>query len=191
MDVAPFLIVGLGNPGPAYQNTRHNIGAIQLKYLGDYFRMAKWRSRFSGLYTDARRGKHSLALLFPQTFMNLSGESVKQAVEKLGIPVSQILVFHDEVDLPLGTVKVKIGGGTSGHRGLISLVEHLESPDFIRIRMGIGRPCGDMINHVLGCFEPLEDQKIPQILEKSTAITEAILNNGPTYAMNAFNGNRQ
>ncbi len=186
----PTLVVGLGNPGPEYRDTRHNIGATLLRALGDHLRIVNWRARFKGAFAEAERDGRHLCLLFPETYMNLSGESVARAVAKLEVPLERVIVCHDEVDLPFGVVKVKVGGGTSGHRGLRSLVQHLGSADFVRLRLGIGRPPVDMIEHVLGCFDPAEQDAIPEILQKSTTIMDAILNNGPTYAMNAFNGPR-
>ena len=184
----PFLIVGLGNPGPQYEATRHNIGAMLLYNLGDAFRIQRFRSRFKGAFADKRLQGRSIALLFPHTYMNLSGESVAAAVTRLGVPLENLVILHDDVDLPFGTIKVKKSGGPGGHNGLKSLIDHLGTREFVRLRLGIGRPEGDMIKHVLGPFEAEQIEKLSEIFEKSTTIVEAILNKGATYAMNAFNG---
>ncbi len=147
-----------------------------------------WRARFKGEYCEARLENQPLSLLFPHTYMNHSGESVVRAVEKLGVPLENLLVLHDEVDLPFAKLRVKLGGGTGGHRGLKSLITTLGSPDFVRLRIGIGRPKGDMISWVLGPFTPEEERLWPELYEKSTAAIEAILRKGASCAMNAFNG---
>ena len=183
-----FLIVGLGNPGPQYAETRHNIGVMGLRHMAGRYALRRWRARFKGEFAEKSTPLGDLMLLFPHTFMNLSGESVAFALKKLHVTPENLVVLHDDVDIPLGRVKVKTSGGAGGHNGLKSLINSLGTREFVRVRIGIGRPEGDIVSHVLGQFNETQAQKIPEILEKSTRIIEAILNKGATYAMNAFNG---
>ncbi len=184
-----FLIVGLGNPGPEYARTRHNLGAMALSACADAWSFPPFRKRFEGLFVQSSLDGREIALLFPQTYMNLSGRSVGAAMRSLAIARERILVLHDDVDLPFGRIRVKVGGGHGGHNGLKSIVACIGGPEFIRVRLGVGRPTGDdMVDHVLSPFFSEEKQALPRILEKSVEIVKTILNEGPTYAMNAFNG---
>lgn len=159
-----WLVVGLGNPGPRYERTRHNVGFL----VGDEL-VARWglgrpRKRYAGLYAEGRSrpGGPRVGLLMPQTFMNEAGRSAGPARGALGVALDRIVVVHDEIDLPFGEVRSRLGGGLAGHNGLKSLRGELGGPDFRRVRVGVGRPDSTdpeiVSSHVLGRFaEPAAD----------------------------------
>jgi len=153
-----WLIAGLGNPGPTYALNRHNIGFIALDILlAQILPMASWRKKFQSECAEATMNGQKILLLKPQTFMNLSGDAVQAAAQFYKIPPEQILVLHDELDVPFGRVKVKRGGGAGGHNGLRSIDSHI-GQDYYRLRLGIGHP-GDknkVSNYVLGDFSRAE-----------------------------------
>jgi peptidyl-tRNA hydrolase, PTH1 family len=135
-------VVGLGNPGPEYERTRHNIGARIAGLLSARWGLPKPRSKYAGLITQGGAGPDGLrvAVLVPQTYMNESGRSVGPARGALKVPLERVLVIHDEIDLPFGEVRTRLGGGLAGHNGLRSIRDALGSPDFHRVRVGVGRP---------------------------------------------------
>jgi len=139
---ADWLLVGLGNPGTRYERTRHNIGFMVLDELARRWALSKPKSRYKGLFTDGRTGPGGprVALLWPQTFMNLAGESAGPARGALRTELDHVLAVHDEIDLPFGTIKARLGGGLAGHNGLKSMKAQLGSADFARLRIGVGRP---------------------------------------------------
>jgi peptidyl-tRNA hydrolase, PTH1 family len=136
------LVVGLGNPGTRYAGTRHNIGSEVANELACRWKLPHARERFGGLISESRvsPGGPRVAVLFPQTFMNESGKAAGPARGALGVPLAHVIVLHDEIDLPFGEVRSKLGGGLAGHNGLKSLGAGLGGPDFWRVRTGVGRP---------------------------------------------------
>lgn len=147
------LVVGLGNPGPEYRNTRHNIGFMALDALAERYDARSWKKKFKG-EAATTSGAASLLLLKPLTFMNLSGEAVGEAMRFHKLTPNEVIVFHDDLDLMPGQVKIKQGGGAGGHNGLKSIDAHV-GPDYWRVRLGIGHPGakGEVVtNHVLGGF---------------------------------------
>jgi PTH1 family peptidyl-tRNA hydrolase len=147
------LIVGLGNPGPRYANNRHNVGFMVVDQLARDAGTTVSRAKFKGHYATANVAGQPVALLKPQTFMNLSGQSVSPARTFFNVPNQGIFVIHDEIDLPYGTVKLKVGGGHAGHNGLRSLIAQLGGRDFVRLRVGVGRPAhGAVADFVLSDF---------------------------------------
>jgi len=154
------LVVGLGNPGPEYAATRHNLGFMVTDGMAAEA-SASWRSKFSARVAEYRDADVRLALLQPQTFMNLSGRSVAAALRFYKLSPDAIVVVHDEIDLPLGDVRAKFGGGLAGHNGLRSLRESLGTAEFARVRIGVGRPeRGDprpLADYVLSDFAPADD----------------------------------
>ncbi|MGH3102796.1 MAG: aminoacyl-tRNA hydrolase [Gaiellaceae bacterium] len=134
-----LLVVGLGNPGREYAGNRHNVGWMVVKELGRRHD-ASWKSKFSGQLAEVRIDDHRVALLAPETFMNDSGRPVGAAARFFKIDPASILVVHDEVDLELGRLQARLGGGLAGHNGLRSIAAHLKTPDFLRLRVGVGRP---------------------------------------------------
>jgi PTH1 family peptidyl-tRNA hydrolase len=149
----PLLIAGLGNPGSQYARNRHNAGFIVADALHDHYRFSPWKAKFEGLLAEGSLGGRKTYLLKPQTFMNLSGDSVGPALRFFKLPLSALVVVHDEIDLAAGKLKVKTGGGDAGQNGLRSITASL-GPDYRRVRLGIGHP-GDkerVTGHVLQNF---------------------------------------
>src|SRR5688572_25655898 len=132
------LVAGLGNPGAKYANNRHNLGFMVVDELARKLSADPFREKWNGVFTRARRSGDEVVLLKPQTFMNLSGESIQKALAFFKLGASDLVVIHDELDLSFGTVKVKVGGGAAGHNGLKSIVQHCGGPDFVRVRIGVG-----------------------------------------------------
>lgn len=183
-----FVIAGLGNPGPQYQWTRHNAGFLFLDRLAHLENISITRKSFSGLTGEWNRGGTRLILLKPQTFMNLSGRAVMQALQFHKLPLSQLIVVHDELDLPFGTARFKQGGGHGGHNGLRSIMEQLGKGDFLRLRIGIGRPPhGDTTNFVLGNIPPDQMEDLPRVLDGGVDMLEMMLDEGLPKAMSLFN----
>lgn len=175
------LVVGLGNPGPRYARTRHNVGVMVLEELARRLDAGRPATRFAGSWRDARGPSGPVGLLVPQTYMNESGRSVGPAAGSLHADPSQVLVIHDEIDLPFGDVRGKSGGGTGGHNGLRSVAEGLGSPEFLRIRVGVGRQTpdfrGDEAAWVLANFsEPAE--RVAELVGAAVAMTETALAEG-------------
>jgi len=137
-----WLVVGLGNPGGKYARTRHNVGFEVCALAAERWELPRAKKRYAGLYTDGRTGPGGprVAVLLPQTFMNEAGRSAGPARGALGVDLDQLVVVHDEIDLPFGRVEARLGGGLAGHNGLKSLKRELGGPDFHRIRVGVGRP---------------------------------------------------
>jgi peptidyl-tRNA hydrolase, PTH1 family len=161
---ADWLLVGLGNPGPEYADTRHNVGFKIADVLAARWQLPKAKSKYRGLLAEGRTGPGGprVAILKPQTYMNEAGQSVGPARGALKVPLERVLVLHDEIDLPFGEIRVRLGGGLAGHNGLKSLKQGLGSADFARVRVGVGRPPSTdpdrVAAYVLGRFrEPRAD----------------------------------
>ncbi len=179
-----FVLAGLGNPGPGYQWTRHNAGFLFLDRLAGLENATICRSSFSGLVGEWKYNDHRLILLKPQTFMNLSGRSVMQALQFYKLPLAHLIVVHDDLDIAYGAVRLKQGGGHGGHNGLRSIMEQLGKGDFIRLRIGIGRPPhGDTTNYVLGTIPPAEMESLPRVLDGGLDMLEMMLDEGISKAM--------
>jgi PTH1 family peptidyl-tRNA hydrolase len=187
---ADLLVVGLGNPGEEYSKTRHNVGAEVVEILarrhGGKLRKQKERS----LADEVNVGGRRVALAVPLTYMNLSGEAVAPLVRRYGVEPGQLVVIQDEMDFELGRLQVKNGGGLAGHNGLKSIVAHLHTQDFVRVRIGIGKPPGSRqgADHVLRRFSKAERQEIDVLLEEAADAVELILAEGVEVAMNRVNG---
>jgi PTH1 family peptidyl-tRNA hydrolase len=167
------LIVGLGNPGPQYVDTRHNAGAWFLsEFLSQHNTELKPEKKFKGLYAKVRDGNQEYHCLFPTVFMNLSGEAVAAVAKFFKIPTEAILVAHDELDLPPGEIRLKLAGGHGGHNGLRSLISCLGSPNFARLRIGIGHPGSSHLvsNYVLNKPSKAEDQRIDQAIAEAQTV---------------------
>jgi PTH1 family peptidyl-tRNA hydrolase len=183
-----LLVAGLGNPGREYERTRHNAGWLVLDELARRHG-GSWRSKFSGSVAEVRLDGLRLALLKPETYMNESGRSVGAAARFFKMPAEQVLVVHDDVDLEPGRLQARAGGGLAGHNGLRSLAQHLGSRDFLRLRIGVGRPGrGDsrtVSDWVLARFEPEED--VEALIARSADAVEAIASQGLEPAQQRFN----
>jgi PTH1 family peptidyl-tRNA hydrolase len=178
-----WVIVGLGNPGSEYERTRHNIGFEIARTLSRRWQLPKPRTRFRGLLSQGRTGPGGprVAVLLPQTFMNDAGQSVGPARGALGVELDHVLVVHDEIDLPFGEIRVRLGGGLAGHNGLKSLKQGLGSADFGRVRVGVGRPPTTdpdrVAAYVLGRFsEPKAD--VEAVVEQAADAVERVLRDG-------------
>jgi len=186
--MAVKLIVGLGNPGPKYQWTRHNAGFMVLDRLSHLAGLTVTRKNFSGLCGEGSWQGDRLILLKPQTFMNLSGRSVAEALRFHKLTVEDLIVIHDDLDIPFGRVKLKAGGGHAGHNGLRSLSQELGSGAFLRVRMGIGRPLhGDVVNYVLSNFSPEEMIGLPRLLDGIVDLLEMLITEGLPKTMSLYN----
>lgn len=161
------LFVGLGNPGPEYAGNRHNIGFMALERIATRHGIGPWRAKFRGRLAEGTLGGDKLLLLEPQTWMNESGRAVAEAVRFHKLPLGDVVVFHDELDLAAFKVRVKLGGGTAGHNGLRSIQACLGDAGFRRVRLGIGHP-GDrdrVLGHVLGDFAKAERSELETFLD--------------------------
>ena len=183
------LVVGLGNPGPRYRDTRHNLGRRAVELIADELG-GSWRSRWSGRVSELRDSDQRLALLVPETFMNESGRSVAPALRFYKLPPERLVVVHDELDLELGDVRAKRGGGLAGHNGLRSLAEAIGTQDFLRVRIGIGRPeRGDrrpVADWVLQPFPPGTD--VDRLVRDGADCALSVLRDGVDVAMRTWNG---
>jgi PTH1 family peptidyl-tRNA hydrolase len=187
---ADLLVVGLANPGAEYAGTRHNVGAEVIELLaarhGATLRKGKERAMVDEVTVDGRR----LALAVPLTYMNLSGEAVAPLVRRHGIDdPHHLVIVHDELDLPVGKLKVKVGGGLAGNNGLKSVKAHLHTADFVRVRIGIGKPPGKAHGaaHVLKKPGKAARAELDVIIQEAADAIECILAEGPAVAMNRFN----
>jgi len=175
---ALYLIVGLGNPGRRYKNTRHNIGFMVLEKLAASWDVDLKQKSFDALWNRGKIAGKNVILAMPQTYMNLSGNAVKKLLAYFKGDVNQLIVIHDDLDLPYGTVRLKTGGGNAGHKGLISISTCLGSGDFMRVRLGIGKPAdkSDTEEYVLRPFNKEEVSVLPEIIQSAAdAATEIVL----------------
>jgi len=185
------LIVGLGNPGRKYAQTRHNIGFMAVDGLIKRYPVQKEIRRFNTLFGEATIDGHAVLLAKPQTFMNSSGEAVAAIAHWFKIPVDHIIVIYDDLDLPVGKLRIRPGGSSGGHRGIQSIIDHLGSSDFCRVRIGIGRPYPgrDAVDHVLERFTADEEIDIANAIDSASDAIVHLLDHSVTEAMNVFNGN--
>lgn len=182
------LVVGLGNPGPKYAATRHNVGFMVADALQSRAAGAGWQEKFLGLAARAELAGRPALLLKPLTYMNLSGRSAARAAAFFRIGVSEIIVVHDDLDLEFGVVRVKVAGGTGGHKGLVSCTAELADPGFVRVRVGIGRPpFGDATDYVLQAFSKSEAAELADVVERAADAVVAVVKSGTVKAMNEFN----
>lgn len=189
-DASPWLIVGLGNPGARYARTRHNIGfmAAQAWCESQLPTRPSWTEKWKGLTTSVNCKGQRCVVLMPQTYMNRSGESVVPAAQFHRVPPAQIVVVHDEIDFPLGRLAIKKGGGHGGHNGLRDIVQQLGSADFMRLRLGVGRPVhGEVADYVLSDFSPDEQGPALDLVERASAALTCMMTDGVVMAMNKFN----
>ncbi len=184
-----YLIVGLGNPESEYAHTRHNMGFDTINELAKNNNINITKTKFKALYETGIIQNEKVILLKPQTYMNLSGEAIKEARDFYNVKPEEIIVIYDDIDIEKGKIKLRKKGGPGSHNGMKSVVQELNTTDFIRIRVGIGQPefKSDMMNYVIGKV-PEEEQKIlQQGTKKAAEAIEEILKNGIDIAMNKFN----
>ncbi|MGK7929934.1 MAG: aminoacyl-tRNA hydrolase [Microcystaceae cyanobacterium] len=189
--VIPQVIVGLGNPEPKYDKTRHNIGFEVADQLATKW-LCNWQNqrRFQGLLSEAK-GKRGdkLYLLKPLTYMNRSGQSVRAVVDWYKLPPSSVLVIYDDMDLPLGRLRLRLSGSAGGHNGMKSIISHLGTQQFPRLRIGIGKSGQnkETISHVLGKFSPQEQETVSKVLDLTVEAVETGLKEGIEKAMSLYN----
>lgn len=189
--VIPQLIVGLGNPGTKYDRTRHNVGFDLLDSFAKRWQISlSDRKQFQGIYGEGF-GSHNakIRLLKPQTFMNLSGQSVRATIDWFKLPPESVLVVYDDLDLPLGKIRLRLSGSAGGHNGMKSIISHLGTQDFPRVRIGIGKSTGDKdpISHVLGKFSPVETPIIGEVIQLVNDSIDISLKKGIEQAMSLYN----
>ena len=186
------LIVGLGNPGREYASTRHNLGWLALDELCTHATIpGGFKKKFQGEFAKGTIGARECIFLRPETYMNESGRSVQGAVAFFHAAPRDVIVLHDELDLPFGEVRVKLGGGHAGHNGIRSLIQTLGTADFVRVRMGVGRPPptfgGEVADFLLSNFSTDERAQVPDIVTRGVAAVRKILSDGLVRAMNEIN----
>jgi len=190
-----ILLVGLGNPGPQYAHTRHNVGFMAV----DAFcapktaaeRVVSFQPRFEGQFAECVRAGERVGVLKPETFMNASGRSVGSALSFFGLTPASLLVVHDELDVPFGELRLKLGGGDGGHRGLRSITAELGEPNYGRLRVGIGRPPahfqGDVADFVLQAFALEERSELTRVLGRTCEAIDSVITDGIERTMNRTN----
>jgi PTH1 family peptidyl-tRNA hydrolase len=183
------MVVGLGNPGPEYEHTRHNVGFLVVDLLGENLRANYWKDQAGAKVALVRLGDEDLVLVKPQTFMNVSGTSVKKLATEYGLEPEDIIVVHDDIDLAPGRVLCKRGGGHGGHNGLRSVHEKLGSDAYLRVRVGVGRPVGrmDAADWVL---QPLKGDSLEELESSVPAAAQGVLHvleHGIDSAMREYN----
>lgn len=186
-----WLVAGLGNPEPEYQDTRHNVGVEVVRALASRFHVEPSRNRRVGCrIAEVRDGGARLVLTLPSAYMNESGGPVQRAASWYDVPPEQLVVVHDDIDLDVGALRVKQGGGNGGHRGLADVDLRLGSTDYLRVRVGVGRPPGRMParEHVLRTFHPAERAEIDIVIEEAGDAVLSLVHDGLEPTQNRFHG---
>ncbi len=185
-----YLIIGLGNPGREYKDTRHNIGFMLIDMIAVRLNAHGMRLQSKAIVISSHYEDRKIILAKPQTYMNLSGQSVQGLLHFYKIPIENLLVAHDDLDIPFGTIRIRPGGGPGGQRGMASTIEKLGTKDFPRLRLGIGRPPGrmDPKDYVLQDFSKEDMKLLPEILGRATDAALEFVTKGLNAAMNKYNG---
>ncbi|NVB38942.1 aminoacyl-tRNA hydrolase [Pseudenhygromyxa sp. WMMC2535] len=192
-DDSPWLIVGLGNPGPKYAENRHNVGFMVVERWVELHQTpgagpVAWRSQFKAQVASTRlTGLGRCLVIEPQTYMNCSGESVRAAMDYHDVPLDRVVVVHDEIDFEFGRVGLKRGGGHGGHNGLRDIIKHLGKPSFLRVRVGVGRPRhGEVADWVLANFSGEDAMFVGELVDRAAQALTCLLTEGLPSAMNKF-----
>jgi len=182
------LIVGLGNPGAKYQFTRHNIGFMTLEALAARWEIELSQKGFHSVYGKGGFAGRRVLLAQPRTYMNRSGLAVQEITSYFQIPTANIIVIHDDLDFPFGTIRLKLGGGHGGHRGMLSLLAELGTADFARLRIGIDKPAQrDFVeSYVLEAFPAQQRRDLPKLIESAARMVESFIEKGAAATMNRF-----
>lgn len=190
MNQEPYLIIGLGNPGREYKDTRHNFGFMLIDHLAERIGARGMKVQSKAIVTSGLFKETKLILAKPQTYMNLSGHSVQGLLHFYKIPHSHLIIAHDDLDLPYGTIRIRPTGGPGGQRGMANTIELLGTKDFPRLRLGIGRPPGrmDPKDYVLQNFSKDELKLLPELLTRASDAAIEFVENGLNAAMNKYNG---
>jgi len=183
------IIVGLGNPGAQYENTPHSVGFEAVDAIASEIGAAwELKKRFNCLVASGTFAGQRVMLLKPQTFMNLSGEAVAPLVKYNNATAADLLVIQDDIDLPVGRMRVRKGGSCGGHNGIRNIIERLGTPDFVRLKLGVGKDRDNVVAHVLGKFDPTTRKTMDEVVAAAVKAAAAILTDGPDRAMNVYNG---
>ncbi len=184
-----FLIIGLGNPGRDYRNTRHNIGFMVVDQLAEDLNCKLTKVQNKAIVGNTRIGEERLILAKPQTYMNLSGSSISSLRKFYKVDLARMLVIHDDVDVPFGQIRMRPGGGSAGQKGVESTIQQLGSKSFPRLRMGIGQPPGQMdsADYVLQQFSKADEQELSDFIQRASKAVQSFITEGLDSAMNKFN----
>ena len=183
-----FLIVGLGNPGREYNNTRHNIGFDAIDVIADKYNIEVSRIKFKGVYGEGFVNGEKVILFKPTTYMNLSGESVREVMDFYKLSEEDILIIYDDVSLDVGRIRIREKGSAGGHNGIKSIIANIGTDVFSRIKVGVGKPQGDLVKHVLGTFSKEDREDLNKVLEAVAMASETIIKGDAKEAMNKYNG---
>ena len=183
-----FLIVGLGNPGKEYEDTRHNIGFKVIDNIAKEYNIEINRQKFKGTYGEGFIDGEKVMILKPTTYMNLSGESVREVMDFYNLDNKDILVIYDDISLEVGTLRIREKGSAGGHNGIKSIIAHLGNDAFSRIKVGVGQPDVNLIKYVLGKFTKGELTVLSEVIGATTKATSEIIKGDVKIAMNKFNG---
>lgn len=183
-----YLVVGLGNIGKEYESTRHNIGFDVVDAIADKYNIQLNRQKFKGIYGEGRIGQEKVVLLKPSTYMNLSGESVREAVNFYKLGKENIIVIYDDMSIEIGKLRLRSKGSAGGHNGIKNIISNLSSDEFFRIKVGIGQTDKDVVNYVLGKFSNREREIIDKVIDVAVDATTNVISQGMQNAMNKFNG---
>lgn len=183
-----YLVIGLGNPGDEYKNTRHNVGFDVIDLMASKYNVSVNRVKFKGVYGEINISSKKVILLKPSTYMNLSGECVQQASSFYKIPNENIIIIYDDISLDVGKLRIRSKGSAGGHNGIKSIISNLSSDIFPRIKIGVGQPEKALIPYVLGRFAGADRILVEKTFEASIKAVETIISKGSAEAMNEYNG---
>lgn len=185
-----FCLIGLGNPGSQYSQTRHNAGFLVIDRIAELTNIKIDKKGFRSNYGKGFINNNPVLLVKPQTFMNLSGEAAGPIINYYRVPLSQVLIIYDDMDLPLGSIRIRLSGSAGGHNGLTSVLSSINSQNVPRLRVGIGRPNNEsVVDYVLTAFSGREMEEFNASISKAAEAVISFVTDGPEYAMNKFNRN--
>lgn len=183
-----FLIVGLGNPGKEYDGTRHNIGFEAIDYIADKYNIELNRIKFKGVFGEGFINGKKVILLKPTTYMNLSGESIREVINFYKISNEEVIVIYDDISLEVGRLRIREKGSHGGHNGIKSIIANLGTDVFLRVKIGVGAPKGNLVSHVLGKFSDDEVEILKETIKASNEAVSIMLQSNAKEAMNKLNG---
>lgn len=183
-----WLIVGLGNPGQKYEHTRHNMGFLTVDLLAEQLNVKLNKVKFKSAYNIVRFAGQKCLVMKPQTYMNLSGDAIAPVVKYSNAKPADLLVIQDDIDLPVGRMRIRKDGSCGGHNGIRNIIERLGTPNFTRLKLGVGKDKSNVIAHVLGKFDPTTRKTMDAVVAEAVRAAEKIVREGPDKAMNAYNG---
>lgn len=183
-----YLIAGLGNPGSEYEHTRHNTGFDAIDFISRRYNIPINRTKFKGLIGEGNMFSTKVMLLKPLTYMNLSGDSVRETASFYKVEPKNIIVIHDDIDLDIGKIRIRPKGSAGGHNGIKSIIANLNSEEFIRVRIGVGYPKNDLVKFVLDKFSDQDRKIIDKVFETASDAVDTIIKDGVLIAMNKYNG---